>query len=139
MRTPFYLSVLLLLAACSPATRQRENLAIAEKLFKHFNEHQWQDMATLYADSALFLDPSFGKEFVSKTRSETVAKYRELQQMFPDIHDAVTAMYTDGKTVVVEFVSTGTAPDGTAFSLPIVSVLTVENGLIVKDATYYDL
>lgn len=115
------------------------NLAIAEKLFKHFNEHQWQDMATLYADSALFLDPSFGKEFVSKTRSETVAKYRELQQMFPDIHDAVTAMYTDGKTVVVEFVSTGTAPDGTAFSLPIVSVLTVENGLIVKDATYYDL
>ena len=96
-------------------------------------------MATLYAHSALFLDPSFAKEFVSKTRSETVAKYNELQQMFPDIHDNVIAMYSHEKTIVIEFVSTGTGPDGASFRLPIVTVLTIENGLIVKDATYYDL
>jgi ketosteroid isomerase-like protein len=138
MRGVLYAGMLLIYAACS-STQQSENLVVAEKVFTAFNEHDWHGMATLYAENAQFLDPSFGKEFVSKKRSETVAKYTELQEMFPDIHDRVTAMYPYEKTVVVEFVSTGTAPDGTKFSLPIISVLTIENGLIVKDATYYDL
>lgn len=96
-------------------------------------------MASLYAEDAGFLDPSLGKEFIEKSREETIARYTELQHMFPDIRDTILHIYSSGETVTVEFLSTGTAPDGTSFSLPIVSILTIRNGLIIRDATYYDL
>lgn len=131
--------MLLLLAACSSSVDQDEpGIDVAKKLFDAFNRHDWKAMADLYSDSALFLDPAFGKEFVSKSRAETIAKYAELQTLFPDIHDEVTHILPSGENVIVEFISSGTAPDGTTFSLPIVSILTIRNGLIVKDATYYD-
>lgn len=132
-------SMLLVLAACSSSVQPEEpNVVIAKKLFEAFNRHDWKAMSDLYADDALFLDPSFGKEFVSKSRTETIAKYAEMQAMFPDIRDEVTNLYPSGETVTIEFVSTGATSDGTKFSLPIVTILTIRNGLIVKDATYYD-
>lgn len=126
--------------ACSPITHPDEQRdEIAKKLFESFNQHNWKAMADLYSDSAVFLDPAFGKSSVVKTRAETIAKYSEMQTMFPDVHDQVKNMYSCDEVITVEFVSTGTAPDGTTFSLPIVSILTIRNGLIIKDATYYDL
>lgn len=133
------MSMLLILAACSSLSIQDNNASAARKVFDAFNKHDWKVMTSLYAEQALFLDPSFGKEFVSKSRSETVAKYAEMEKMFPDIHDEVTGLYASENTITVEFISTGTAPDGTKFVLPIVSVLTFKEGLIIKDATYYDL
>jgi hypothetical protein len=59
--------------------------------------------------------------------------------MFPDIHDEVIGMYPSGKKVTIEFVSTGSISDSTKFKLPIITVLTFQDGLITKDATYYDL
>lgn len=132
------MSVLLLAVACSSSSRNT-NAQTARKLFAAFNDHNWQAMASLYAEDALFLDPAFGTKPVSKSRAEIVTKYRELQNTFPNLHDEVVNVYAEDQTVIVEFVSTGTASDGTTFSLPIVSVLTLENGLIIKDATYYDL
>lgn len=133
------MSMLLILAACSSPSIQDNNASAARKVFEAFNKHDWKVMTSLYAEQALFLDPSFGKEFVSKSRSETVAKYAEMEKMFPNIHDEVTGLYASENTITVEFISTGTAPDGTKFVLPIVSVLTFKEGLIIKDATYYDL
>jgi steroid delta-isomerase-like uncharacterized protein len=131
---------MLLLAACtSPLKEENNNTEVAEKLFEAFNRHDWKAMTDLYAEQAQFLDPSFGTELVTKSRSETITKYEEMQTMFPDLHDAVKNIYPSGQTVVVEFISTGRATDGTTFSLPIVSVLTIRDGLIIKDATYYDL
>jgi len=108
-------------------------------MFEAFNRHAWDSMAGYYAEPALFLDPSFGMEYVSKTRNETAAKYRELAGMFPNIHDEVVGMYPSGDKVTVEFVSTGMMGDTLAFKLPIVTVLTFKDALIVRDATYYDL
>lgn len=133
------MSVLLILAACSSRSIQDENASAARKLFEAFNKHDWLTMTSLYAEDAQFLDPSFGKEFVTKSRSETMAKYSEMEKVFSDIHDEVTGLYPYENIVTVEFTSTGTAPDRTKFSLPIVSILTFKGGLIVKDATYYDL
>lgn len=133
-------SMLLLLAACSSSVQPGESHTIvAKSLFVAFNGHDWKAMADLYSDSAMFLDPSLGKEYVLQTRAETIKKYAEMQKMFPDIHDEVIHIYASGETVTVEFVSTGTAPDSTKFTLPIVTILTFKEGLIIKDATYYDL
>lgn len=130
--------ILLSCLIASEKNPSQENSEKARQMFDAFNRHDWKSMAEFYSASAQFLDPSFGQDYVSKTRSETEAKYREMQAMFPDIHDEVVGVYASGDKVTVEFISTGTAPDGTKFKLPIVSILTFENALIVKDATYYD-
>jgi ketosteroid isomerase-like protein len=128
--------LLLLSGACSAP--DNGNVATARKLFDAFNRHAWTEMASYYDESAQFLDPSFGPDYVTKTRSETVAKYEGFQQAFPDIHDEVTGIYPSGDKVIVEFVSTGKSGDSLSFRLPIISVLTFRNSKIVKDATYYD-
>lgn len=130
-----------LLSSCQTnvkVDRDAENIEIVKAMFDAFNRHDWEGMAAYYIDSAEFLDPSFGKAYVRKSRAETAAKYREMEAILPDIHDEVVGMYPSGDKVVVEFVSTGTDPSGNKFSLPISSVITLKGGKIVKDATYYD-
>lgn len=96
-------------------------------------------MAALYAERASFKDPSLGIEPVTKTRTQIAKKYSEMGQMFPDIKDDVVAIHPSGNDIVtVEFVSSGTAPDGSVFKLPICTIFKIENGLITLDFTYYD-
>jgi len=119
--------------------RQEENIRIARSLFKYFNQHDWEKMAALYAELADFKDPSFGQETVKQTREQIVQKYRELEEMSRDVRDDVLQVYPSGdEHVIVEFVSSGTAPDGTKWTLPICTIFTLENGQITKDFTYYD-
>ncbi len=121
------------------ATQDSTNVMLAQKMFDAFNQHQWQVMANCYTDSALFLDPAFGKTYLKQSRAETVEKYARFQRAFPDIHDKVVAMYPSENKVIIEFISTGKMANGASFQLPIITVLTFEDNLIVKDATYYDV
>lgn len=108
-------------------------------LFEAFNAHNWQKMADLYAPDAMFLDPALGAEPVHQSKDAIIAKYTELQSMCPDITDSLVGVWAcDTNKLVAEFVSKGTLPDGSSMRLPIVSVLTFRNGLIVSDRTYYD-
>lgn len=136
----FSLCFLLSDGKVSALTNSKEkNATIAKRVFEYFNQHEWEKMAALYADPAEFLDPAFGQKAVKQTRQQTVKKYKEMEAMSKDIRDDVVQLYAAGdKTVIVEFVSSGTAPDGTKWSLPICTIFTIENGLITKDHTYYD-
>lgn len=121
------------------SAKEEQNKKLIEELFRHFNDHDWKAYAAMYADKALFLDPSLGQVPVSQTKEEVESKYQGLQTVFPDIRDEIVHLYTSGdKHVIVEFVSTGTAEDGSKFSLPICTIFTIENGKIVDDFTYYD-
>lgn len=138
-------AILLALMACNTPTtpiskeKNTPKEEVAKLLYTHFNNHDWQKMAALYADTAEFKDPSLGKGIVKQTHEQIAKKYAELNQMFPDIHDEIKNIYVSGdKNVIVEFVSTGTAPDKTKMELPICTIFTIENGLITKDFTYYD-
>ena len=118
---------------------EEKNITLARKLYEHFNVHAWDAMAALYAEPADFKDPSFGQEIVQQTRKQTAQKYRELAAIFPDLRDDIVAIYPSGeKHVIVEFVSSGTAPDGQKWTLPICTIFTIEDGLITKDFTYYN-
>jgi hypothetical protein len=141
MKTAIAFTFLLLLhLSCSSLSDEgKKNEALARKMFEAFNQHNWEAMAAYYSDFALFLDPSLGKEYVKQTRNDVIEKYKGYQQMFPDIQDNVKGIYPSGDKVTVEFVSTGHSRDSLSFTLPIISVLAFKNGLIVKDATYYDL
>jgi ketosteroid isomerase-like protein len=128
-----------LISGCAVKDDTTKNVAIAHAMFDAFNTHDWQKMASYYSEDAIFLDPSYGTDYVTKTRSDLVAKYEALEKLFPDIHDQIVGTYLSGDKVTVEFISTGTVSDTINFKLPIIAVLTFKNGLIVKDATYYDL
>jgi len=137
------LSLIFTLTACNNQNQQQMGTTDNEKLinqyFGHFNNHDWTKMANMYTEIADFKDPSLGKGVIKQTREQIVKKYEELSQMFPDVKDEVVRIYPSGdKHIIVEFISSGTAPDNSKFELPICTIFTIENGLITKDFTYYD-
>lgn len=145
MRTAVFCVLLGIAAGCGPAGEPglspaaKQNVAVVTQLFRHFNDHDWTAMASLYEDPAEFIDPSFGTDAVTRTRAETAEKYAELQRQFPDIRDDVVRILPSGDThVTVQFVSGASAPDGSRWSLPICTVFELRDGRIVKDHTYYD-
>jgi ketosteroid isomerase-like protein len=136
------LGIVSLLWSCTTTNntnQQQENLKLITTYFEYFNNHQWAEMAALYTEKAQFKDPSLGLTPITMTIDETIDKYQQLQQVFPDLQDSITATYPSGNNhIIVEFVSSGTALDGITFSLPICTIFTIENGKITKDFTYYD-
>lgn len=139
MKTKVFVGIALslIVISCSSGNNDK-NVATTEAMFEAFNQHDWLKMASFYSEGAEFLDPSYGKFYVKKSRTEIASKYAELQKMFPDIHDEVVGMYPSSDKVIIEFISTGTLGDTLKFSLPIVAVLTFKDGMIIRDATYYD-
>lgn len=135
-------TVTLLLISCKnskPNNMNTDNEKLVHQYFERFNKHDWKAMAAMYSDTADFKDPSLGQGVVKQTREQTITKYTELGKTFPDVHDEVLNIYPSGNNhIIVEFVSTGTAPDGTKFALPVCTIFTIENEVITKDFTYYD-
>ncbi len=116
-----------------------DNEKLVTQYFEHFNNHEWTKMADMYLDTAEFKDPSLGQGIVKQTRQQIVDKYSDLNKIFLDLHDQVIQIYPSGdKHIIVEFVSSGTAPDNTKFDLPICTIFTIENGMITKDFSYFD-
>ena len=115
-----------------------KNKAIIEQYFKHFNNHEWQKMADMYVEQPEMKDPAYGIKNLKMTKADIVKKYTELHQMIPDVLDNVIKIYHSGDNVIVEFESSGTAPDGSKFTLPICTIFEIKNGKITKDLTYYD-
>ena len=139
-----FLSAILLFSCTAKESNEldnipEKNIAIAKKVYEAFNKHNWEEMANLYSETADFKDPSLGKEPITQTRKQTIEKYSDLAKTFPDVKDEIVSIYPSGNQhVIVEFVSSGTAPDGEKWTLPICTIFTIQSGVIVKDFTYYD-
>lgn len=120
-------------------TESNKNVKLVTQYFEYFNQHDWVKMASMYADTAAFRDPSLGNGIVKQSRQQVIDKYTELEKIFPNIHDQVMKTYPSGQNhVVVEFISSGTGLDSSTFELPICTIFQIENGVITKDFTYYD-
>ena len=138
---PVLIFMITLFISCNNKSNMNgsNNEKLVKQYFEYFNNHEWAKMANMYADTAEFKDPTLGQGIVKQTRQQTIDKYTELNKIFPDLHDNVIQTYpAGGNHIIVEFVSTGTAPDKTKFELPICTILTIENGAITKDFTYFD-
>ena len=129
--------VAMVLAACTspetsaPSVQAGETHNVASAVFEAFNAHDWDRMESYYSDSVQLQDPAYPGGKTGK------AGMSDFYRSIPDIHDAVQHIYVQGNIACVEFVSTGTM-NGQKFSLPICTVLTIENGLVTRDNTYYD-
>ncbi len=116
-----------------------ENEKLVKQYFEHFNNHEWTKMANMYTETAEFKDPTLGQGIVKQTRQQIIEKYTGLSEMFPDVKDKVIQTYPSGDNhIIVEFISSGTAPDNSKFELPICTIFTIKNGLIKKDFSYFD-
>ena len=116
-----------------------DNDKLIKTYFEHFNNHDWEKMASMYAENADFKDPTLGNGIVKQTHQQIVEKYSELNKIFPDLKDTIIAIYPSGeKNIIVEFVSSGTAADNSKFELPICTIFTIENKKIMQDFTYFD-
>jgi hypothetical protein len=126
-------------AETSTIAQDSTNIKIALQLFDHFNTHDWQSYASLYSDSAKFLDPSFGKNEIIQSKEQTIKKYSELQKLISNVKDSLLSVNAAGNnTVIVEFISTGTLPDKSKLYLPICTLFKMEAGKIIEDHTYFD-
>lgn len=138
------LFAILTLASCNNQNQSKvmeisRNEKIVKQYFEHFNNHDWKKMSEMYTETVDFKDPSLGTGIVKQSRQQIQDKYTDLNKVFPDLHDKVIQIYPSGeKHIIVEFVSTGTAPDNSKFELPICTIFTIENGLITKDFSYFD-
>jgi ketosteroid isomerase-like protein len=135
-------SIAMLLSACDMSGPAKvsglDPETCVRQYFELFGRHDWIAMSSLYSDTAEFLDPSLGTLPVRMSRADVVAKYSELQAAIPDVHDSVVRVIVgDPNHVTVEFVSTGSAPDGSRFTLPIIALFTFNDGHIASDHTYY--
>jgi steroid delta-isomerase-like uncharacterized protein len=116
-----------------------EHSELINTYFDLFNKHEWEKMADLYTEEAEIKDPSVGQQIVKQSKQEIIQRYSEMQQMFPNLKNEIIQIYPSGEShVIVEFVSSGTAPDASDFTLPICVIFTIENGKITKDFSYYD-
>ncbi len=114
------------------------NQTIIQQYFAFFNKHQWQQMAAMYVDTPTMQDPAYGIVPIKISTTEIVKKYTELGNTIADVTDSIIQMYPSGNNVIVQFKSSGTAPDGNKFTLPICTIFEIINGKITKDLTYYD-
>jgi hypothetical protein len=135
MKKSVYLVAMILTACTSPQTstssEAEETRRVAAAIFEAFNAHDWDRMESYYADSVQLQDPAYPGGKTGK------AGMTSFYASVPDIHDAVQNIYVQGNIACVEFISTGTM-NGQKFSLPICTVLTIENGLVIRDNSYYD-
>ncbi|MDN5205516.1 nuclear transport factor 2 family protein [Fulvivirgaceae bacterium BMA10] len=144
MKSIYYFIIILLTASCSArldseSEQMKRNKQLVKQYFEFFNNHEWNKMAAMYSEISEFKDPSLGEGIIKQTHEQIVLKYTELNGVFPDINDRIIQTYPSGENhMIVEFISTGTAPDGSKLQLPICTIFTFENGKITQDFTYYD-
>lgn len=141
MKKIIILIAILSISSCTTKNNKESNSneELVKQYFTYFNNHEWKKMAEMYSENAEFKDPSLGEGIVKQTHQQIIEKYSELNGIFTDIKDEVIKTYPSGKNhIIVEFISSGTAPDNSKFELPICTIFTIENGKITNDFSYFD-
>jgi ketosteroid isomerase-like protein len=125
------------LTACAINKEQTSARAVVEQRFAAVRRHDVDAITLLYAMNAVETSPGFCHERVGQDGVRRT--YSELFQAFPDISDEVITTLVDGEHVAVQFVARSRRPDGTVlFEIPLANFLTVQNGRITRDETYFD-
>jgi len=111
--------------------------SVVEARFAAFKERDVNAIVALYAPNAVTTSPGFCKDRIGREGVKTT--YGDLFRVYANVEDEVTSMVVDGNRVAVQFVAHARKADGSAlFDVRIANFLTVENGLITRDDTYFD-
>ncbi len=132
-----------LLALCSwiacadePAVAEAAR-AVVEKRFALVARYDVEGIAALYASDAIETSPGF----CTDRRGPAGARhtYSELFKTYPTITAHIASLIVEGEHVAVQFVARVRNPDGSvAFESRLANFLTVQDGKITRDDTYFD-
>jgi ketosteroid isomerase-like protein len=120
--------ILLLMQVAAPNTPE----AVVQAMFAAFNRHDAAAMKLMYSEDARLTSSDFCH---ARGRSDVTRTYEALFQAFPDIHDDVATIVTQGDRVAVRF--TASSKRG-GMSMTIHTFLRVRDGRIVEDDSVFD-
>ena len=124
----------------SAEDNSEETRQIIVALFEAFNRHDVEALVALYSQDTKIvspgdLEPRIGQEVVREI-------YQGHFDNIPGVHDAVQNIVAEGDRAAVEFIATWEQPakddPGARGSLRIATFITVRNGKIAEDISYYD-
>lgn len=109
--------------------------ALVARLVAAYNAKDADSLADLYHPDARYWS-ALGEwqEGLPAIRAHVEELHREL----PDEEMTIKALITDGEAVVVEFVSSGTAPSGNSYEIEFTEVIELVDGKIASVKVYLD-
>ncbi len=130
-------AVLFGLVACSSVKTDEHATTkkVVREMFEAFNQHDVTLLVSLYAEDAVVVSPDKCEPLVG--RPAIASGYQDLFDQVPDVKDTISIMIAEGERAAVEFVASSEI-EGAEFQLPIAAILTVQDGLIVRDVGYFD-
>ena len=142
----FFIFILLTFSYLSPVEvilaegNSEETQQVILALFEAFNRHDTEALVELYSEDARILspgdiEPRIGQQVVREI-------YDSHFQNIPGVHDAVQNIIAEGGQGSVEFIASWDQPTENnpkaRENIRIASFITVKNGKIIQDVTYFD-
>jgi ketosteroid isomerase-like protein len=138
--------IILFLVLCFPLDflqadeQSMETEQVIRSLFEAFNRHDTDALVTLYSTEAILFSPGDSEPQIGHEAVREI--YQDHFDNIPGVHDAVQNIVAAGERGAVEFIASWEQPSAddpnARGNLRIASFITVKNGKIVKDVTYFD-
>ena len=137
----------LLITNVSDAQRENyENNRLVERWFEHIADHDTLGLAMMYADTAIIESPNW--EGTKKGPAAIREIYSRYFTTSPDLTHRQVNIFTNDKTIVIEYIFSGTMVDpekgspaymrGKKYTLKACSRMNIENGKIAAQSYYFD-
>ncbi|MFL6603691.1 MAG: nuclear transport factor 2 family protein [Steroidobacteraceae bacterium] len=131
------------IALCASANAARVGPAedsprtVVERRFAAVTRYDVKAIMALYAPDAVETSPAFCSQRFGPDGARRT--YSELFKAYPTISAHITSMVVEGNHVAVEFLARTRKADGSmASETRLANFLTVEQGKITRDDTYFD-
>lgn len=118
---------------------QNKSITIVEEIFAWLNNHDIEDIMSLFSDEASLIFPgsnSLGGFYLGKKKIKRF--FQKLYIMVPDIHFTIKNILHSERTVSVEWISTGITKKGIPYENRGVSFIELKNDFIKEMRLYLD-
>jgi steroid delta-isomerase-like uncharacterized protein len=123
---------------------EKQNESIARSFVECWAADKYQDLPALFADQCEYVEICSGRTW---NTPDAILEYAESTILgMPDSHTEVVNVVANKNMAVVEAIWSGTntvgwpniPASGKSFSLKVLSIMEIEDGLIVKNRDYWD-
>ena len=120
------------------------NEAIARRFVEFWTLEHYKDLAQLFAENCIYVETPSGNKFSGREAIQNYAS-TTLNGM-SDTHAEIITVVANDKMAVVEWIWSGTnstgwpniPASGKTFRLPVLTIMEIENGMIIKNRDYWD-
>ncbi len=111
---------------------------IGEEYIQHFNTHNWEKLALLFAPSVDVAMFPAGDNRVTVTNVDLVSMLQDLERAYPDFRYDVVARHPSANTLIFELYAHGVSPTGDTLSESTCKVLEFDDKMLIKREYNYE-